>query len=367
VPLSVEDVTRAHDFLGRTDEIVDQRRAVYGVAIEILSGAADVGANVLDNPVVRGHVGSVLSGTCAYDPRNLRPVQSLVDDGFAFEVAECAVRLASTPSIRTELAGAVERIADELGRHGDGSGARLLDADADERDLSVAARRIVQGVETAIRVAPALALDLLPHVAVIGVLAADAHHRLGSASAREFPGIVMVPEPETAVEVAEALIHEGAHQKFFDLAVARAMFAPDQSAAPLFAPGWAPPNAPRWPFEQVFAAFHAYCCLSAFARRLSTLPDMDLHPHSLLPRADERASELGRWLHEQGEYLGPDGAALVEQLTDERFRAPMAPAGVRVADIGEEDVVRVCRGRTVIARPGRPLELYWVPGELVAP
>ena len=46
---------------------------------------------------------------------------------------------------------------------------------------------------------------------------ADPSGRLGSASAREFPGLVLFPEPQTALEVAEALIHEGAHQKFFDL------------------------------------------------------------------------------------------------------------------------------------------------------
>jgi hypothetical protein len=40
-----------------------------------------------------------------------------------------------------------------------------------------------------------------------------------SASSRFFPGLILIDRPENPFNVAEALIHEGAPQKFFDLVI----------------------------------------------------------------------------------------------------------------------------------------------------
>ena len=91
------------------------------------------------------------------------------------------------------------------------------------RQFAAVVHTLTSGIELAVSVAPELALDLLPHVALFAVVDSECSGQLGSASLREFPGLILLPEPRSSVEVAEALIHEGAHQKFFDLAMTRSV------------------------------------------------------------------------------------------------------------------------------------------------
>jgi hypothetical protein len=155
-------------------------------------------------------------------------------------------------------------------------------------------------------------------------------------------------------EAAEAFIHEGAHQKFFDLAITRAVFGPNQYAAPPMRPSWAPGTA--WPLEQTFAAWHAYRCLTVLAEALHrhTLPAA-----SLLQVAAPRAAELGRWLAAHGEYLGPDGHDLLESVDGYRSACP-APTQLGSAPLGPSASVRRVGGRTLVAHRTNPIEVYWL-------
>ncbi len=82
-----------------------------------------------------------------------------------------------------------------------------------------------------------------------------------SASSRYVPGIVLIDEPALPIEVAEALVHEGAHEKFFDLAITREFLDARAEDAEVFETSW---SHARWPLEQTFAAWHAYTCLAQF-------------------------------------------------------------------------------------------------------
>ena len=369
--LRAGDVRRAHSSLGTTDAVVDQRRVLYAAIAEL--AAADspdggpLGTEELDNPAVRGYLGAFMSGHVPDGPIRCRPLSDLVEPAFGTTVAGHAVRLASSASAPTALAGALGRIGAELQRHDAGAPPPTLVTSADRATADSAFRLLVDGVRLAVDTAPDLALDLLPHIGLVAVLARDANGRLGSASAREFPGLIVIPEVRTALEIAEAVVHEGAHQKFFDLAMTRSMLADPHGGAPLFVPSWARSGAPGWPLEQAFAAWHAYCCLSAFADAVAG-ENFAAVPDSLLPVASRRAAELGDWLVEQGAYLGPDAHLLVEQMID---RSPVA------GDVHADDRTWVSslsegRSRTVVHRCGATSlvvvaadvpALYWVSTE----
>ena len=355
------DVRDLHATLSAVPALLAQRRAVYSAAIELSGGgASQVPDAVLDNPAVRAHLGAVLGGTAALDPAQLVPVDDLVEPGSTFPVSGGRVRVASSPAAPAALGPAVDRITGQLQRHGDRSGPRLL-VGADPA-FAPALEVLREGVELAVRLAPELVADLLPHVAVIAVLAQDDAGRLGSASSREHPGLIMVPEPRSALEMAEALVHEGAHQKFFDLAITRSLFGPDHGQAPAFSPPWAPPGAPPWLLEQCFAAFHAYVLLSVLHRAVGD--GQEPPAGSLLPVAAERATVLGDWLVGRGAFLGADGRTLVELLhgtrpvSGDRSDDALPPADL----LDRAEVVRHCDGRTLVVRSGSPVELFWVAG-----
>ena len=198
-------------------------------------------AAVLDNPGVRAHLGEVLGGIAEYERSRISSVE---DHARARSVPGAAgvIRLASTPASFRALAGALRRVGLGLGRVD-------LDANpaaavlADSASFDEAERMLIDGIALAFDAAPELAGDLLPHVALFAVLHADLAARLGSASVREFPGLVLIPEPRTLLEVAEALVHEGAHQKFFDLAMTRSVLG-DRDVEH-FRPPWSTDGAVR--------------------------------------------------------------------------------------------------------------------------
>jgi hypothetical protein len=332
---------------------------VYSAAIELFGGAADeIPDSVLDNPAVRAHIGAALGGTAVMDLTQLDSVERLTGSDSTFPVSTGQIRVASSPAALDALAPAVARITGQLQRHGDRSGPRLLV----ETDPAFApALAVVRtGVELGMRLAPELVSDLVPHIPLIALLARADSGRLGSASSRDHPGLVMVPEPQTGLEMAEAFVHEGAHQKFFDLAITRSLIGPRHGEAPFFSPPWASSGAPPWPLEQCFAALHAYVLLSVFRRSVGD--EYELSPQSLLPVAAERATTIGNWLVGQGEFLGTDGRTLVGLLHGIRPPAGDVPDDTRPPAelLGEADVVRPCGRRTLVVRAGSPVELYWV-------
>jgi hypothetical protein len=323
-----------------------------------------VNEDVLDSPAVRGHLGAVLAGDTHFVTSRCRSIDELVDESCKTEIGGCVVRLASTASAREGLADAVLRIGGELQRYGADAPRATLVTTVDRPDMRTLFGQLVKGIELAVHLVPALALDLLPHVSLFAVLAQDTSGRLGSASAREFPGLILIPEPRSPLEVAEALIHEGAHQKFFELATTRALFGVHSDPTPLFSPSWAPTGAPSWPIEQTFAAWHAYCCLSVFRESLGTL---SIHDDSLLPYAEQRRVEIGEWLLAHGHALGRDGHAFLDAVLDRRpaREGTDTPVDVALSVIAADgsSLVRRVGERTLVVTRSSPVELLWLRSE----
>ena len=331
MPLRPGDVRDAHAAIASVDSLIRRRRATYSAVLELVAGpTAGDDVDLLDSPVARAHLGEVIGGQATYSPSAMVPLSDLLGD---------VQQIAARQLARTALSGACRRIAGELGRYGDDADSiRLVLAEAPTFDE--AARRVVEGVRLAVQLCPELADDLLPHVALFAIVE-QRGQRLGSASVREYPGLIVVPEPGSAIEVAEALIHEGAHQKLFDLATTCSILDPAAASAPTFAPPWADPSAAPWPFEQVLAAFHAYTCLAAFMGSIEADGSIERHEFSLLPQADTRAATLADWLVCNSKYLAPDGLRFVAMLsrTDMPSLSPSTSSGIATRDCGELTLV----------------------------
>lgn len=301
--MTANGVEQAHDAILRRDDLLARRRALYSAALAFLNGNAvvtrDPEVEVLDNPLVRGEVAHGLAG--AKSPVALRPVGEL-----APEVRRGGIRLVS---VRTAaLAPVLARIGSQVREHGDQTEPVVLTA---EDPAYVRAAEVVDEGEALLEsVVPEMARDLLAHVGLVAVL--EARGRLGSASLRDYPGLVLLPMPTCALEAAEALVHEGAHQKFFDLAIVTDVLAPGVPEHPV-RPSWLPVTAPDWSFAQCAAAFHTYCLLAVLERAVRGRYEM--HQGSLLPHAAQRATELGSILRGGHALLGAEGRQLLGQFT----------------------------------------------------
>lgn len=363
--LGLRELVDAHAALGSAGQVLARRRTLYTAAVELAFGASTAHAatdRVVDNPAVRAHLGAVLGGTAIADPAVLQPLDVLVGAGGEVVVGPYPVRIASTAAAADTLAPALALVRSELRRHDRSAGAGNL---LTGHDVAFAATALTvhRGVELALRAAPELVADLLPHVALLAVVEADDGGRLGSASVREYPGLVVIPRPGRAVEVAEAILHEGAHQKLFDLATTGPLLAPASSSAPALRPSWTAASAPRWPFEQCVAAFHAYCALAAAAPGFAS-NGVGLPEHSLLPVASARAEQLGCWLDGHRGDLGRDGRELLDRLTG-RACPPLGPGdpGLDEPTVAEacDAVVRRCGEWDLVLSRRVPTDIWWVP------
>jgi HEXXH motif-containing protein len=294
----------------------------------------------------------------------LRSLEELVDQP---EHRVHGMRVAASGLAPSQLEPALRRIGREL-REMERDGADLdsgLHVLASfDQGFDTAFAHLCGGVELLVELVPHLARDLIRHVVLLAVLRGHSAAALGSASAREFPGLVMIPEPASDLEVAEAIVHEGAHQKFFDLAVTRELLVVPRSRPPMFQPTWAT-AAPLWPVEQAVAAFHAYCCLAALFDEVEKRDKLQLHTFSLLPVASDRAREIGVWLGKNGECLGLDGRRFVAELSAApigslAFVPGLRPRTSTIPENGEDVVVRRCGTRILVARRAQPIELSWL-------
>jgi hypothetical protein len=191
-----------------------------------------------------------------------------------------------------------------------------------------------------------------------------------SASSRYVPGIVLIDEPSLPMEVAEALVHEGAHEKFFELAITKEFLDARAEDADYFENSW---SGARWPLEQTFAAWHAYSCLAQF---FLSVGSEQLGPDSLLPNAKSRAAEIGEWLLAHESDLRGDARWLLHALmgeTGEHAGGKVFPSGVDCVAPSPEisrdwefhvlpDVryERSATGRVVAGRSTNPPEIYWL-------
>ena len=329
-------------------ELVVERRSLYRLAAELVGATGDLPDDVLDNPLVRHLLGGALADRVDLAGRDLT-----MDRDAIGKVGHAGLPVVADPVAQSAL-------ADLLRVVGPVEGLRLITMADEEFDevLDV----VTDGVRLAREVGGTLAEDLLAHVDLVAVVDPATAGGLVSASSRYFPGVVVVERPSTAVEVAEALIHEGAHEKFFDLAITRSFFDVNSDLVEEFTPSW---SGARWPFEQVFAAWHAYLCLAQFAR---TANGLTTGSGSLLPKAAERAAEIGEWLLAREAHLLHDAQLMLATALGSPYSGgsgilssrPIPMNGCFVTNPLVSSSGLLPTGRTVVGRPGSPPDLFWL-------
>ncbi len=345
-----------------------ERRALYQLATELLEcGSPQVlDTDIIDSPLARHRIGDALAGRTTLAHSTLVGIDAVAAAGSGTH----ELRVASRPEADTLLGPAWETIEAQLGRQELGSGPPRLLTEADGARFTSALALLDGGVALARSVSPGLIDDLLAHIALVGFLDPNRAGRLVSASPRAVPGLVLLKGPRSSIEVAEALIHEGAHQKLFDLAITHDLLNASSDRCPPFHPPWAPAGR-LWPLEQTLAACHAYVCLARFGVDLNLVDDVKTHPldpESLLPVASQRREILGQWLLDKGDHLGADAHRLLDGLIGRCPRnSPTTgnlPDGATVPDYVIDPRLKVRRcgspDRVLIGRASSPPQLYWV-------
>lgn len=351
------DATDVHAAFGSAHDLLIERRALYRLAVELMAPEAVPTDDRLDNPVFRFRVGEALAGREPFD----RGADDGLDD-ITIELESARLGLIGGRTANERLAEALRLVHAQCDLPGEPP--RLL-TEADVESFGRARRTVEAGIAKVREASPRVADDLLPHAYLLGVLDPATSGGLVSASSRLFPGLILIDAPAGPYDVAEALIHEGAHQKFFDLAITRDFLGDDVSNDEIFRPSW---SGAKWPVEQVVAAFHAYACLAQFAEDVFDRGEARLlGPDSLLPAAREREREIGRWILDHEHLLRFDGRWFVRRFLQEsppeqsyRSPGPQEADGVYEFDAG----VRVVRipdtGRILLGRQGRLVELSWL-------
>ncbi|WP_052371649.1 HEXXH motif domain-containing protein [Amycolatopsis taiwanensis] len=352
------DATAVHAALAPTDALLAERRALYQMGAELfVPGQEKPVGERLDNPLFRFRVGEALAGRASFDPTVEDDLDDVVTDLWS---GPLRLRVATDAKAR-DLLGEALRIIHALSVS-QGPPPRPL-TEADGAPFDEALLMVTAGLMTAHRVSPRLAADLLPHTGLLVVLDPATSGGLISASSRFFPGLILIDAPKNPFDVAEALIHEGAHQKFFDLAITHDFLGADIAEDRRFSPSW---SGADWPLDQAIAAFHAYACLAQFAEDVARVGETgSLGPNSLLPSAREREAEIGAWLLDVEETLEADARWFLRTFLQEDTDLPepesaTAPEGRYALD----PLLRVTRmastGRILLARPGSPPELHWL-------
>lgn len=119
---------------------------------------------------------------------------------------------------------------------------------------------------------PALTRSMLEHTAAIGWLDIEkAEGGLASATLPDLPGVILLPKDivRSGTLVAEGLLHEAAHCKFFDLVMTQDILGSASHGLPIVIPWVTPASLQQaaWPVDQVVAAAHAYTHLAALGAR----------------------------------------------------------------------------------------------------
>lgn len=336
--------------------LVDERRTLYRLAAEMFAPGTKLSDNLADHPIVRYEIGRALAGHGGLIPARLTGVAAMrvrdagvlvAADPAAAEVLEAPLRIVAPPDARPEP---------------------LTEADGERFEAVLVI--VAEGVRLLRELSPDMADDLLAHVSMLAVLKRETSGGVVSASSRYVPGIVLIDEPVLPMEVAEALVHEGAHEKFFDLAVTKEFLDASAEEADYFETSW---SHVRWPLEQTFAAWHAYSCLAQFNASIGT---EQLGPDSLLPKAAERAGEIGEWLLAHESDLRVDARWLLRALTGDAVElsgegdAQSQVDGVTLSPEISEDrhfhplpdvhYKRAPTGRVVAGRAVQPPEIFWL-------
>lgn len=351
MPTAVAGTHVMHAAIAPAGVLVDERRTLYRLAGEIFAPGVQLSDSLLDHPAVRYELGRALAG---HDDLTA----AVLFEAAALDTRDVGgVAVVSDPEATRKLATPLRIIAPK--------GARpevLVDGERFER----AAALVGAGVELFRSLAPEMAADLLAHLDLFAVLKSETSGGVVSASTRYMPGLVLIDEPSTAIEVAEALVHECSHLKFFDFSVTRQFLdGAVAERAEHFVNSW---SKVQWPLEQTFAAWHAYTALSHFFRACGS---QELSPVSLLPKAQDRAAEIGGWLLSNEDGLRADARWLLrallgvrtaqDEVRPEASRATLDLAGGHLRLAPGLRLARAASGRTVVARKEvRPVEIFWL-------
>lgn len=356
------DATDVHASFASTRALLAERRALYQFAAALYAPTARVTIDDLDNPVFRFRVGEALAGR--------EPFDTAIDDSLGDLLTElpagsARLALVSGAGAGERLARAMRLIHAQSG--GAGEPPRLL-TEADGESFREAAAVVEAGIAKVREVSPRLADDVLPHSRLLAVLDPATSNGLVSASSRLFPGLILIDKPGGEYDVAEALIHECAHQKFFDLAITRDFLGADVSGDDFFHPSW---SSARWPVEQVIAAFHAYACLAQFAEDVTERGEAHLlGDNSLLCSARERELEIGCWMLNAESSLRHDARFFLRTFLGEPTTAAAPPENSAPCVDGEYELDPQVRSacmvdtrRVLLAGPGNPPSLLWLDRE----
>jgi hypothetical protein len=357
-------MVEAHALLASREHVLEDRRGLYRMAVRLVGAGTGLSDVDLDHPIRRFAIGELLAGRVPAAGFRLPDLAALADNAAAGQ--QPAPVVASRPDSAELFAPALRSVAAEAGVSGRPLG---LITRADGERFTAALDAVGSGLELARSLVPDLMADLLGHVAVIGVLDPARSATVVSASSRHVPGLVLL-RPGSALDIAESLVHEIAHQRLFDLAITRDMLRTEADGRAGFRPSWRPSV---WPIEQTLAAFHAYACLAELA---ATVPPADLAsalgPHSVLPDAPQRAIEIGDWLDDNSHLLGPDAIRLVRSVlgrppapADPFTSAPELEPG-RVFRAAESDIIPMRDGRHLVGIPGEPPRLFWLDADASA-
>lgn len=359
---AAHDIPAMHAAIATPSVLQRERRALYQLAAELLEHGDPpvLDLDVIDSPLARHRIGDALAGHANFVSSMLVGINALA----ASSSTAHDLRVVSRPEANALLAAALRAIGAEL-EPAFCPPALLTEADGERFTSALAMLR--NGVALARSVSAELIDDLLAHIALVGVLDPEFAGRLVSASPRAYPGLVLLKTPRSSIAVAEALVHEGAHQKLFDLAITHDLLSADSDRCPPFHPPWAPQQR-RWPLERTLAACHAYACLARFGDEAGVAAgSCPLSPESLLPVATQRCKILGHWLLDQGDYLGVDAHLLLDGLIGRRPSTSRTAAN-RLSAVAADYIIdtplefRRCGSpdRVLVGRPSQPPQLYWV-------
>lgn len=358
------DVPAIQAVIASSAALRQERRALYQLAAELL-GHADppmLDPDVIDSPLARNHIGDALAGRGSLESGALVGISAIAAAGGIEDL-----RVASAPEANTLLGPALDTVRTELDWQEASCGSPALLTETDGERFTEALSILRDGITFARAVSPALIADLIAHIALIGIIDPRRAGRMVSASPRTFPGLVLVRGPRSDIEIAEALVHEGAHQKFFDLAITHDLVNTNSDKCQPFHPPWGPKGR-FWPIEQALAACHAYVCLAWFGQDLGEgARTHSFGPESLIPVASERSAILRQWLLGKEAHLGADAHLLLDGLIGSSPRATRVTescAGRVLTDyvIDTPLEFRHCGSpdRVLVGLTSRPPQLYWV-------
>jgi hypothetical protein len=361
-----------HAFLSPRKELIARRRALYRLAVELLASDAiteNLRPDLIDSPLMRYRVGQAIASGKSLRPSDLVAISDVADAAYRVGTGPISLHLVSRPAADSVLSEFLNKVELELNFQTSANNkthSRFLTR-ASGAKFSSAREFLSEGVAQATAMSPQLIGDLLPHIELVGFLDSGPNDGLVSASLRDFPGIIIGRSPSSAIEVAELIVHEGAHQKLFELAITHEIFTVESGQCPPFQPPWHSKGR-TWPLEQTLAAGHAYACIAQFAEDAGPrMHNQVLAKNSALPHAAQRRDIIVDWLLNYANYCGHDAHLLLEGICG---RKPSA----RINPPVEEDIaarkyrivepLKITRNttwnRTLVGRPSNPPEFYWL-------